>query len=257
MNDDFELAAGEAGEVIHRTLHAAHLEFALGKALEDEGAWEESFRHYDQGNRMRRAGKLYDPEQTTAHVRRSRALFTPEFFASRRGYGAPAADDLHRRAAALGSTCANKFSQPFPVEGPWNCRHRRQPVHWAAAEPDDISKYPEILGTLSAADCQALGEQYLQQTRIQRKSAAPFFIDKMPNNFAHVGLIHLALPNAKIIDARRHPLGCCFSGFKQHFARGQNFTYSLQNIAAITTLRRVVAFVWCCPGGCIGFYTSA
>ncbi len=69
-----------------------------------------------------------------------------------------------------------------------------------------------------------------QQTRIQRKSTAPFFIDKMPNNFAHIGLIQLVLPNAKIIDARRHPLGCCFSGFKQHFARGQNFTYSLEDI---------------------------
>ena len=76
----------------------------------------------------------------------------------------------------------------------------------------------------------ALGERYLQQTRIQRKTDAPFFIDKMPNNFAHVGLIHLILPNAKIIDARRHPLGCSFSNFKQHFARGQHFTYSLEDI---------------------------
>jgi hypothetical protein len=70
----------------------------------------------------------------------------------------------------------------------------------------------------------------LSQTRIQRKRGAPFFIDKMPNNFQHIGLIHLALPNAKIIDARRHPLGCCFSGFKQHFARGQHFSYSLEDI---------------------------
>ena len=82
----------------------------------------------------------------------------------------------------------------------------------------------------SADELRALGEHYLEQTRIQRKTAAPFFIDKMPNNFAHVGLIHLILPNAKIIDARRHPLGCCFSGFKQHFARGQNFTYDLAEI---------------------------
>jgi hypothetical protein len=95
------------------------------------------------------------------------------------------------------------------------------------AEP---SKYPEVLSTLSQEECRALGERYIAQTRIQRKTGAPFFIDKMPNNFAHIALIHLILPNARIIDARRHPLGCCFSGFKQHFARGQYFTYSLDDI---------------------------
>jgi len=87
-----------------------------------------------------------------------------------------------------------------------------------------------VLASLSEQECRALGEQFLQQTRIQRKTDAPFFIDKMPNNFAHVGLIHLILPNAKIIDARRHPMGCCFSGYKQHFARGQNFTYGQADI---------------------------
>jgi hypothetical protein len=90
--------------------------------------------------------------------------------------------------------------------------------------------YPQVLATLSAADCKEIGEQYLRQTRIQRKTAAPFFIDKMPNNFMHVGLIRLALPRAKIIDVRRHPLGCCLSVFKQHFARGQAFSYDLEDI---------------------------
>ena len=90
--------------------------------------------------------------------------------------------------------------------------------------------YPQALVDLSAAECRELGERYLERTRIHRKSAAPFFIDKMPNNFAHIGLIQLALPNARIIDARRHPLGCCFSAFKQHFARGQNFSYTLDEL---------------------------
>ena len=90
--------------------------------------------------------------------------------------------------------------------------------------------YPQLLANLSAAECHALGQQYLSQTRIQRRTDAPFFIDKMPNNFAHIGLIQLILPNARIIDARRHPMGCCFSCFKQHFARGQHFTYSLDDI---------------------------
>jgi hypothetical protein len=92
------------------------------------------------------------------------------------------------------------------------------------------SKYPEVLENLEPDELRALGDRYLAETRIQRKSGAPYFIDKMPNNFQHVGLIHLILPNAKIIDARRHPLGCCFSSFKQHFARGQNWSYSLEEI---------------------------
>ena len=90
--------------------------------------------------------------------------------------------------------------------------------------------YYDTLAHLSRDELRELGEQYLARTRIHRKLGRPFFIDKMPNNFAHVGLIHLILPNAKIIDARRHPLACCFSGFKQHFAHGQHFTYGLENI---------------------------
>jgi hypothetical protein len=88
--------------------------------------------------------------------------------------------------------------------------------------------YHDALAQMDAGELRALGEQYLERTRIHRKLGRPFFIDKMPNNFAHVGLIHLMLPNAKIIDARRHPLGCCFSNFRQHFARGQDFTYDLE-----------------------------
>ena len=87
-----------------------------------------------------------------------------------------------------------------------------------------------MLATLTEEDCRSLGQRYLDETRVQRKTGKPFFIDKMPNNFTHLGLIHLALPNAKIIDARRHPLGCCFSVFKQHFASGHNYSYSLSDI---------------------------
>ena len=95
---------------------------------------------------------------------------------------------------------------------------------------DQPSLYPEALAELSPDELRALGADYLERTRIQRKSGRPFFIDKMPNNFAHLGLVQLILPNAKIIDARRHPLGCCFSAFKQHFARGQAFTYDLAEL---------------------------
>jgi hypothetical protein len=101
----------------------------------------------------------------------------------------------------------------------------------AAAPSGAPGQYPDALATLGAEDLRSLGDLYLQRTRVQRKTNAPYFIDKMPNNFLHAGLIALALPNAKIIDIRRHPLACCFSVFKQHFARGQHFSYDLADIA--------------------------
>jgi hypothetical protein len=96
--------------------------------------------------------------------------------------------------------------------------------------PGEKSVYPEVLAGLGAEECRTLGEQYLEQTRIQRKTTKPFFIDKMPNNFLHIGAIRLLLPRARIIDARRHPMACCFSNFKQNFARGQRYTYSLEHL---------------------------
>lgn len=211
-----------------------HFEFALGKALEDDGAWEESFRHYDQGNRLRRASKLYDPERTTEHVRRSRRLFTREFFAARAGHGCDAPDPIfivglpRSGSTLLEQILASHSAVEGTMELPDIVSMARQ--LGGRRSKTEGTRYPEILADLSADQCRALGERYLAQTRVQRKTAAPRFIDKMPNNFEHVGLIHLALPRARIIDARRHPLGCCFSGFKQHFARGQNFTYSLEHI---------------------------
>ena len=94
----------------------------------------------------------------------------------------------------------------------------------------DLAVHAGALAQKDAAELQALGEQYIESTRIQRKTDRPFFIDKMPNNFRHIGIIQAVLPNAKIIDARRHPLGCCFSNFKQFYARGQNFSYDLEHV---------------------------
>jgi hypothetical protein len=98
------------------------------------------------------------------------------------------------------------------------------------ADSDEIAAYGEVLGTLSATQLRELGEKYIERTRVHRKTDRPFFIDKMPNNFLHTGMIHLLLPNAKIIDARRHPLGCCFSNFKQYYAQGQSFSYGLTDM---------------------------
>lgn len=211
-----------------------HFHFALGKALEDEGAWAESFMHYADGNRGRRELVPYDAAETTAHAERSKALFTRQYFAERTGWGAAAPDPIFIVGLPRsGSTLLEQILASHPaVEGTMELTDILSIARKLGERRTrgQVSRYPEVLATLTADQLRALGEQYLAQTRIQRKTDAPFFIDKMPNNFAHVGLIHLILPNAKIVDARRHPLACCLSNFKQHFARGQNFAYDLDDL---------------------------
>jgi tetratricopeptide (TPR) repeat protein len=211
-----------------------HFHFSLGKALEDAGDYAASFDHYAQGNALRRKLIRYDADDNAAHVARSRRLFTREFFAARAGTGCQAADPIFIVGLPRsGSTLVEQILASHPmVEGtqelPDITMIARAVANRTSREAG--TAYPRALEKYSAEDLQALGVKYLEQTRIQRKTDRPFFIDKMPNNFAHVGLIHLILPNAKIVDARRHPLGCCFSCFKQHFARGQAFTYDLAEL---------------------------
>jgi tetratricopeptide (TPR) repeat protein len=211
-----------------------HFEFALGKALEDGAAYAESFAHYSAGCAIRKRLTPYRAEETTEHVRRARALYTSEFFTARSGSGATAPDPIFVLGLPrAGSTLVEQILASHPqVEGtmelpdiPSIARQlaRREP------RTRPIS-YLDVVASLTRADLQALGESYLARTRVQRKTGAPFFVDKMPNNWLHAGFIHLILPNAKIIDVRRHPLACCFSNFKQHFARGQDFSYDLEDI---------------------------
>jgi tetratricopeptide (TPR) repeat protein len=211
-----------------------HLHFALGKALEDAGDYAASFDHYDRANKLRRKGITYDAGELTAHVQRAKALFTREFFAERAGLGCPAPDPIFIVGLPrAGSTLIEQILSSHPaVEGTSELPDIISMARKLGERRSrtQVSRYPEILGTLSADELRELGEQYLERTRIQRKTTAALFIDKMPNNWLHTGMIQLILPNAKIIDARRHPLGCCFSNFKQHFARGQHFTYSLEEI---------------------------
>ena len=211
-----------------------HLHFALGKALEDEGRWADSFEHYRQGNALRRDGLTYDADETHAHVQRSRALFTPEFFSVRAGTGSPAGDPIFVVGLPRsGSTLVEQIlSSHSDVEGTMELPDIASIARRLGGErrPGEEPAYPGVLAGLTPDQLRALGEEYLERTRIQRKTGRPLFIDKMPNNFAHLGLIQLILPNAKIVDVRRHPLACCFSGFKQHFARGQGFTYDLTDL---------------------------
>jgi len=211
-----------------------HFEVTLGKAMEDRGDHAGAFAHYAAGNRLRRATSRYDADDTSAHVQRSKTVFTAGFLAARRGWGCAARDPIFIVGLPrAGSTLLEQvLSSHSSVEGTMELPDLMSIVQELAdrrGRPDE-SRYPQALAGLGPDEFRTLGERYLASTRIQRKTGRPLFIDKMPNNWGHVGLIHLMLPNARIIDARRHPLACCFSNFKQHFARGQQFTYDLADI---------------------------
>ncbi|MGI9221839.1 MAG: sulfotransferase [Woeseiaceae bacterium] len=237
----FEFTEAETGQ-IRRQLDSGslanedrlHFEFTLGKVLEDAGVYKESFEHYSEGNRLRRATTPYDATELTSGVNRSKALMTPEFFAERAGYGCSATDPIfivgmpRAGSTLLEQVLASHSAVEGTMELPDMLRIVRELNEGAAGTGS--GKYPEVLAQLSADQLRALGERFLESTKVYRKTDRPMFIDKMPNNFANVGLIQLLLPNARIVDARRHPLACCFSMFKQLFARGQPFVYDLQDL---------------------------
>lgn len=202
-----------------------HLDFALGKALEDRGEAGEAFAHYTAGNALRRKVLPYSADETSRFVDRTMAVATPGFFAVREGQGCPAGDPIFILGMPrAGSTLVEQIlSSHSQVEG-------TSELHDIPDLAKALGDYPEALASLPPERLRELGAAYLDRARIQRRTDRPFFIDKLPNNWAHMALIPVILPNAKIIDARRHPLGCCFSNLKQHFARGQAFTYSLEDV---------------------------
>jgi len=209
-------------------------EFALGKAAEDAHDYALSFQHYNQGNSLYRDSMSYDADGNSARTERLKRKFTTEFLKDRVGAG-------HDTAAPIfivgmprsGSTLLEQILASHSlVEGTTELPDIISMALEMSGEGETkgIAEYSNVLATKSREELWELGAQYIERTRVHRKTDSPFFIDKMPNNFLHIGMIHLILPNAKIIDARRHPLGCCFSNFKQYYARGQNFSYSLSDI---------------------------
>jgi tetratricopeptide (TPR) repeat protein len=202
-----------------------HLDFALGKAWEDRGDAGRAFDHYVRGNALRRTQLLYDADETERFVDDLSGTATAEFFAAREGWGCPSREvifvlGMPRAGSTLVEQILASHSQ---VEGTTEL-----PDLPAIARR--VSDYPAGLATLTADQARAMGEEYLRRTAVQRRTDRPLFIDKLPNNWAHVALIRLILPNAIVIDARREPLACCFSNYKQHFARGQAFSYALDDM---------------------------
>ena len=211
-----------------------HICFALGAAYEAREDYARSFACYEQGNLLKKQDLRYDADRLDQAMQRQVEFCTPELFAGKAGMGGDYDDPifivgLPRAGSTLLEQILASHSQ---VDGTMELpniialAHRLNGRRFIEEEP----RYPAILAELSAGQLRGFADAFIEQTRFHRQGA-PYFIDKMPNNFLHIGLIHLILPRARIIDARRHPMACCFSGFKQLFADGQEFTYGQEEIA--------------------------
>ncbi|HEX9707802.1 MAG TPA: sulfotransferase [Steroidobacteraceae bacterium] len=206
--------------------------FALGKACEDRDDFGRAWDYYRRGNERQRSEVHYDPVQTEVMNDRLVAVYTAEFLASRAGTGNPDTSPifilgLPRSGSTLLEQILASHSQ---VEGTSELPYIGRAATGLNRNRADAINYPEAMRELAPENLRALGDEYLAHARMHRRTGAERFIDKMPNNFPNIGLISLILPNAKIIDARRHPLDTCLSCYRQLFAKGQNFTYDLTEI---------------------------
>ena len=214
-------------------MERVHLCFALGKAFEDNKDVDQSFAFYEQGNHLKKSQSRYDADQITKELALQKEHVSARLLIEKNDFGHSSADPIFivgmpRAGSTLIEQILSSHSQvdgtsELPNVPSLAQRLRRHVVNGVAPG------YPQVLELLSHKELAQFGEEFIEDTRSHRQGA-PLFIDKMPNNFRHIGLIKLILPNAKIIDARRNPLDCCFSGFKQLFAEGQEFSYSLADI---------------------------
>jgi tetratricopeptide (TPR) repeat protein len=234
---DAEIAAmqGLSVNTIGTEKNRAQVHFALGRALEQRADYPTAFNHYATGNRLRRESSPFDIAKFEAKTRRVIECFDAGFFAGRTGCGYTAVSPdgspifivgLPRSGSTLVEQILASHSQ---VEGTMELPNVLTMVREFDHTDGGADGYPESVSTAPAATFAALGRRYLDETRPIR-AGRPRFIDKMPNNFSHVALIHSILPSATIIDVRRHPMDSCFSAYKQHFAEGQSFSYDLDDL---------------------------
>jgi tetratricopeptide (TPR) repeat protein len=232
-DEEIDLMRAQEGSGNLSHMDRVYLYFALGKAFEDRGEFDESFRYYEQANALRKSQSRYDAQQVHEDLDAQRRVCDREFFLARDGWGHPANDPifvvgLPRAGSTLIEQILSSHSQvdgtlELPNLLSLSQRLRRRKLNGIR------HGYPDILPQLPASEFSAFGESFLEETQVHRRGAARF-TDKMPNNFRHIGLIRLMLPNARVIDARRHPLSCCFSAYKQFFAEGQEFSNSLEDL---------------------------
>lgn len=206
----------------------AHLEFALAKAYEDRKQFDSAFSHYQNGNALKNLRNHYSQTKLSEQIEAQKSVFTADFFKTHQDIGDPNPDPifivgLPRAGSTLLEQILASHSQ---VDGTMELHNV---LGLAARLSGSKSGYPKVVAELDNNYFPRFGKQFIDDTQCYRQGAA-FFIDKMPNNFMHIGLIKAMLPNAKIIDARRDPIACCFSGYKQLFAEGQEFSYNLDNL---------------------------
>ncbi|HEX4239980.1 MAG TPA: sulfotransferase [Steroidobacteraceae bacterium] len=214
-----------------RPAAAAMLNFALAKAFEQRGRHTEAFAHYVRGNALRRLDAPFDIDHFERRTARIRAFFDHTFFAARRGGGNPSAAPIFIVGLPRsGSTLVEQILASHPqVEGTMELPNIITITHQFDDMTADRDGYPETVSTAPIGLFAKLGSRYLDETTPLR-GGRERFTDKLPNNFSHVGLIAAMLPNATVIDARRHPMDSCLSTFKQHFAEGQTFSYDLRDL---------------------------
>jgi len=233
--DEISRMQHQEGSVSANQMSQVYLMFALGKAHEDLGEYSTAFNYYQQGNRLKRAQSGYDAQKMGVELQAQATFFSKDVFTSRPDSGDTAGDPIfivglpRAGSTLLEQILASHSLVDGTLELP-NILSIAQSLRRRGQEEGN-AEYPAIIADMSALELRELGEKYLAETAIHRQGA-PYFIDKMPNNFRHIGLIKLILPNAKIIDARRHPMACCFSGYKQLFAEGQEFSYDLDDLSS-------------------------
>ncbi len=232
-DDELQLAQDSEADEKTSIVDRIHLCFAVGKALEDRHEFARSFEYYDRGNRLKRESLAYRPEIVSAEIESQISVITPELIEAKTGFGNPAPDPIFIVGLPRsGSTLLEQIlASHSEVDGTFELPNILSIVARLNGRrmANKAARYPGLLVDLNKDEIFELGQSYIDETKAYRANA-PYFIDKMPNNFRHIGLIKMILPNAKIIDARREPMACCFSGFKQLFASGQAYTYGLREI---------------------------